>query len=74
MQFPGAVHALDPAQFDIAGGAATADPGERLTGHYGRLDARDRLRHTRNHLVRAHHAQMHIRHQAQCAPALIGRV
>jgi hypothetical protein len=62
------VHALDPAQLDVAGRAGPADPGERPC----RVQRRDRVGHGGHDLPRAHYGQVKIRHQAERPAALPG--
>ena len=57
---PRAVHALDPAELDVAGRAGPADPGERAR----RVQRRDRVGHGGDDLPGAHHRQVVVRHQA----------
>ena len=48
---PRPVHALDPAQLDVAGRARPADPGQRAR----RVQRRNRVRHRGDDLPGAHH-------------------
>ncbi len=67
----GAVDALDPVEFDVAGGARATDPGERGE-RPGRVDPRDRVGNIGEHLFGPHDDEQVVRHQAERAPPLAG--
>jgi hypothetical protein len=62
------VHALDPAELDVAGRTGPADPGERAR----RVQRRDRVGHGADNLPGTHHRQVVVRYQAERPAALPG--
>ena len=67
---PRAVHALDPVELDVAGGAGSADPGQRA----GRVQHVERVGHVGDHLGRLDDADVAVGDEGDRATALTGAV